>query len=122
MSWKFWLIILLAVLPAGYMVFDGTRALVIGDYITPSTGEYAGQLGPWANLVKAIGIGPRSTFMKLAFIIDGLVSLTALAGFALKLSWGQPALIVLSILGLWYLPIGTFANILVLILLLMNRS
>jgi len=46
------------------MAFDGTRALIVGDYIRPQTGEYAGQLGPWAKLVRKIGIAPESTFMK----------------------------------------------------------
>ncbi len=54
-----WTIILLAVLNFGYMLFDGSGALIKGDYIRPTRGEYAGQLGPWSKLVKAIGIKPR---------------------------------------------------------------
>jgi len=122
MDWKFWLVIILVVLPTGWMLFDGIRALIVGDFITPATGDNAGQLGPWANLVKAIGIEPRSTLMKLAFIIYGAASLITLTGFVLKQPWGQPSLIVTSVLGLWYLPFGTIANIIVLILLFLNRS
>ena len=40
-----WIIILLAVLNFGFMAFDGSRALVKGDYIRPSQGQHAGQLG-----------------------------------------------------------------------------
>jgi hypothetical protein len=43
--------------------YDGSRALIVGDYVTPKSGAYAGQLGPWAKLVAAVGIEPRSTVM-----------------------------------------------------------
>ncbi|MBI5840539.1 MAG: hypothetical protein HZB19_10590 [Chloroflexi bacterium] len=65
MNWKNWIVVLLIIFNSGWMLFDGTRALVVGDYITPVAGEYAGRLGPWSNLVKAAGIEPRSTLMKL---------------------------------------------------------
>jgi hypothetical protein len=32
------------------------HALFTGDYVTPSTGEYAGKLGPWAGLNTVIKI------------------------------------------------------------------
>ena len=57
MDWKAWLIVLLVALNAGWMIFDGTRALTVGDYVTAASGDRAGQLGPWATLVKAIEIG-----------------------------------------------------------------
>ena len=34
-------------------------ALVKGDYVTPKSGPYAGQLGPWSNVVSASN--PRAT-------------------------------------------------------------
>lgn len=117
-----WLIVLLIVLNAGWMLADGSRALTVGDYVTPASGEYAGQLGPWAGLVSAIGIEPRSTFMKMVFIFYGIAALIAVAGFALNQPWGRNALVVLAVLGLWYLPIGTAANIIALILLFLKRS
>ena len=56
-----WILVLVALVlfEAGWMAFDGAHALVTGDYVTPSTGSYAGQLGPWADVVSAAGIGPR---------------------------------------------------------------
>ncbi len=62
---------LLAALEAGWMMFDGMRALIVGDYVTPKKGPYAGQLGPWSKLVSAIGLAPRSTliFMHIGDII-----------------------------------------------------
>lgn len=64
MTFTHWLIVALALLEASWMAFDGTRALIVGDYVTPKTGAYAGQLGPWANVVQRLGIHPRSTSMK----------------------------------------------------------
>lgn len=117
-----WIIVILITLSAGWMLADGIRALVIGDYVTPASGEYAGQLGPWAGLVKAIGIEPRSTFMKMIFVVYGLSALIAVAGFALNQPWARNLLIAMAVLGLWYLPIGTVINIIVLIILFLNRS
>jgi hypothetical protein len=31
-----WVIVALMVLEAGWMLFDGTRALIVGDYVTPA--------------------------------------------------------------------------------------
>lgn len=112
-----WIIFLLIVFSAGWMLVDGSRALIVGDYTTPTSGEHAGQLGPWAGLVSAIGIDPRSTFMKSIFIVYGAASLIAASGFVLNQPWGRNALITTSVLGLWYLPFGTAANIIAVILL-----
>ena len=122
MNWKDWVIVILVAFTAGWMLFDGSRALIVGDYITPKSGEYAGQLGAWSNLVKAIGIEPRSTLMKSIFVIYGLTVLTILVCFILGVSWARMALIVVSILGLWFLPIGTITNLIALGLLLIGRK
>ncbi len=74
------------------MLFDGTRALFIGDYVTPKTGEYAGQLGPWSNLVRAISIEPRSTLMKLIFVVYGFAALVIAICYALGLPWARWAM------------------------------
>jgi len=121
-NWKDWVIVILVAFTAGWMLFDGSRALIVGDYITPKSGEYAGQLGAWSNLVKAIGIEPRSTLMKSIFVIYGLTVLTILVCFILGVSWARMALIVVSILGLWFLPIGTITNLIALGLLLIGRK
>ncbi|HET9909517.1 MAG TPA: hypothetical protein VFQ23_22915 [Anaerolineales bacterium] len=117
MGWKDWVVVILVALTAGWMLFDGTRALIAGDYVTPKSGKYAGQLGPWSNLVKAIGIEPRSTSMKLIFVGYGLTALIVLACFMFGLSWARTVLIIVCILGLWYLPIGTMTNLIALALL-----
>ena len=117
-----WVIIILITLTAGWMLADGLRALTVGDYFTPASGEYAGQLGPWTLLVQALGIEPRSTFMKFVFVIYGVAALIAVTGFALNQPWGRNALIAPALLGLWYLPIGTAANVVALILLFLKRN
>jgi len=122
MDWKDWIIVVLVAFTAGWMLFDGTRALITGDYVTPTSGEYAGQLGPWSNLVKAVGIEPRSTLMKFIFVGYGLAALVVAVCFALGLSWARAAAIVVCILGLWYLPFGTLTNVIALTLLLIGRN
>ena len=120
-DWKSWLSVLLIASTAGWMVFDGTRALLLGDYVTPQSGEFAGQLGPWSNLVKAVGIEPRSLGMKLIFIAQGLATLIAVIYYILNKSWARSGLLTAMLLGLWYLPIGTLLNLTALILQLLTR-
>ena len=116
------MIVILIAFTAGWMLFDGTRALIVGDYITPGSGEYAGQLGPWSNLAKAVGIEPRSTLMKSIFVTYGLTALTVVVCFMLGISWARTILVIVCILGLWFLPIGTITNLIVLMLLLIGRK
>lgn len=113
-----WLIIVLVIISAGWMVFDGGRALIVGDYVTSKSGKYAGQLGPWAKVVEAVGISPRSTVMKLIFVLYGLAYLIITTAFLLKVSWARWGMIIIALLGLWYLPFGTLINILIIALLL----
>jgi hypothetical protein len=43
---------------AGFMVVDGVRAPTVGDYFTPSSGEHAGQLDPWAAFIASGELDP----------------------------------------------------------------
>jgi len=99
-GWKDWIIVILVTFTAGWMLFDGSRALITGDYVTPKSGEYADQLGPWSNLVKAVGIEPRSTLMKSIFVGYGLAAFVVLACFVFGLARGRTALMIICILGL----------------------
>jgi hypothetical protein len=122
MHWTRWLVAALVILNAGWMAFDGGRALIVGDYVTPRNGPYAGQLGPWSKVVKAVGIEPRSTLMKSIFLVYGLVYLIVMVGFVLNASWAWWAMLVMAIGGLWYLPFGTLSNIVVMIILFLPAS
>ena len=101
-----------------WLTFDGTRALVTGDYVTPKSGPYAGPLGPWAKVVQAVGLDPKSTPVKVAHLVLGLGWLDSLAGFFWRADWGRSALLVCSVASLWYLPVGTLIGGLILVLLL----
>jgi hypothetical protein len=107
MTWVRLAMAALALVEGAWMTFDGTRALTVGDYVTPSSGAHAGQLGPWSRVVGAIGIPPRSTAMKIIFVVYGLSWLIIALGLALRTGWAFPAMLVAAVATLWYLPVGT---------------
>jgi hypothetical protein len=116
-----WVIAVLAFFVAGFFIVDGTVALSKGDYITPKSGEYAGQLGPWSKVVSAFGIEPRSNLMKSIFVIYGLLWTIVIVSYLLKISWAPTAMIIFAIGSLWYLPFGTLLGIIQIILLIIAR-
>ncbi len=118
MHWLGWVVLALAVIEAGWLAFDGGRALVVGDYVTPKSGRYAGQLGPWARVVSAVGIEPRSTLMKCIHLALGLSWLVVMICFVLRLPWAWSGMLVCAVLGLWYLPFGTILSVIQIALLL----
>jgi hypothetical protein len=117
-----WLIVVLSLLNSGYMAYDGTRALVKGDYIRPKSGEYAGQLGPWSKLAEKIGIDPMSVFMKSVFVFFGIAGLIITVCFALEVPWSWKAMLVFNIACCWNLFFGTVSSVLQVILLVVFRS
>lgn len=117
--WLAWVVLLLALVEGGWLAFDGGRALLIGDYVTPSTGQYAGQLGPWSKLVLAVGIEPRSTLMKSIHLVLGLAWLAVMVCFALRLPWAWWGMLICAIVSLWYLPFGTLLSMIQIVLLLL---
>jgi hypothetical protein len=110
----------LALLQGGWFVFDGCRALIIGDYVTPGSGAHAGQLGPWAQVVSAAGFEPRGGFIKSLHIALGAAWLLALAAFVVRPAFGWWALAGCAAASLWYVPTGTLVGAAVIALLLMN--
>lgn len=116
--WARWLVVILAGIGAVFMTVDGTRALIVGDYITPQSGEFAGQLGPWAQVVSVVGIDPRSILMKFIFIVYGVARLIITGAYVRRISWSWAAMLVTAILGLWYLPFGTMGALVQIVLLL----
>ena len=116
-----WIIVFLSLSNAGYMCFDGTRALITGDYLRPSSGEYAGQLGPWSKLVPKIGVDPMSTLMKSVFLLFGLTGLFITAAFSYSASWAWKGMLVFNILNLWNLYFGTASCTLQILLLIIMR-
>jgi hypothetical protein len=119
MHWLGWIVLSLAFVEGGWMAFDGGRALVVGDYVTPKTGQYAGQLGPWSRVVSAVGIQPRSTLMKLIFLIFGSIWIAMMVCFALGAGWAWWGMLICAIAGIWYLPFGTLLSLIQIVLLLL---
>ena len=119
MHWLGWVVLVLAFVEGSWLAFDGGHALLVGDYVTPKSGQYAGQLGPWAQVVSAIGIEPRSTLMKSIHLALGSAWLIVMVGFALRVPWGWWGMLVCAVLGLWYLPFGTILSIVQVVLLLL---
>jgi hypothetical protein len=108
-------IIFLALGPGLFMTFDGLRAFSVGDYLTPTTGPYAGQLGPWSSVVSAVGLAPRSSMMKVIFVVFGVSWLGVTAAFLRRSRGSSSALAGLAVVTLWYLPVGTVVSVLVLV-------
>jgi hypothetical protein len=113
-----WVILALALLQGGWLVFDGGRALIVGDYVTPGSGPRAGQLGPWSRIVSALGFEPRSTFIKCLHLFLGIAWLVALIVFVMRPASGWWVILGCAAASLWYLPVGTFMSIVIIALLL----
>jgi len=115
-----WVVVVLAVLNFGFMSFDGSRGLIVGDYVRPETGEYAGQLGPWSGVVAAVGIDPESNLMKTTFLVLGVVGLVLAVSLAMNVRNAGKYLLILNVVSLWYLVPGTISSVIQIILLLIS--
>lgn len=99
------------------MLFDGSHALVTGDYVRPSSGEHAGQLGPWTAILELVGLDPLSLGCRLFLVAYGGAWLAGLVGFVRGERWGWRAMAAGAAGSLWYLVAGTLQSLLVLALL-----
>lgn len=117
-----WIIVFLALLNFGYMAFDGARALATGSYITPSSGEYKGKLGPWSRLVSAVGIEPEGRLMKTIFVIWGVVGIVIAILFLTDPFKYKTWLLVANICSLWYAIPGTASSLIQIILLSLMKA
>jgi hypothetical protein len=113
-----WIILALALFQGGWFTFDGGRALIVGDYVTPASGPRAGQLGPWSRMVSAIGLDPRGTFTKCFHLVLGVAWLLGLITFVMHPAAGWWVVLCCGVATLWYLPVGTIVSIIVMVLLL----
>lgn len=96
------------------MLTDGIFVILNGKYIGPDLP------GPWAELFYALDIN----VFKLGplFIAFGLVWLFFLFALRTSRSWAYKLGLAISILTLWYLPVGTLFSLIILIVLLTKRS
>jgi hypothetical protein len=116
-----WIVLALGLFQGGWLMFDGGRALIVGDYVTPSSGPRAGRLGPWSRIVSASGFEPRSTFIKCLHLFLGMAWVVSLLAFCLRPGAGWWAVLLCAGATLWYLPVGTLLSVLVIVLLLMPQ-
>ena len=121
MKWLKWSVVFFAPSEAGWMLFDGSRALIVGDYVTPQSGERKGELGPWAAVVAALGIEPRATLMKCIFVAYGLGWLAIIAAFAAGVRRARLGMVLSAAGSLWYLPVGTTLSVIQLAFLIVLR-
>ena len=108
-------IVIIAIVLGGWLTVDGTRALFLGDYFTAS----GDRLGPWARLVTAIGVDPRSFAMKCVHAALGVAWLLSAILFISRVAIGWHVLLGCSILTLWYLPLGTLLSVVEILLLVL---
>lgn len=105
-----YVVIALASIQGLWMVIDGVYVIANGKYIGPP------KPGPWAMLFEALGIdvfklGPM-------FVLFGAAWLIFAGCFLSGAGWARNFGIVLSVLSLWYLPVGTLFSLVVLIALI----
>ena len=108
------LITILAFLNGGFMLLDGIFVLVKGKYIGPE------KPGPWANLfykfdINVFKLGPM-------FIGFGLLWVIWLYGLWTNQSWTFGFGVLVSVITLWYLPVGTLFSLIILATLLFARQ
>ena len=108
------LIAILGLLNGGYMLLDGIYVMLKGKYIGPE------KPGPWSNLfyklkIDVFNLGPL-------FIAFGLLWLFWLYCLLTHQSWTYTLGIIISILTLWYLPVGTIFSLIILLTLLFAKQ
>jgi hypothetical protein len=108
------LITLLGILNGCYMLIDGVFVMIKGKYIGPE------KPGPWANLFYKLDFNVFK-FGPL-FIIYGLLWLIWIFALWSNQTWAFSFGILLSIMTLWYLPIGTIFSIIIITILILYRQ
>lgn len=106
------LLIIFALINGGYMLADGIYVLINGKFIGPE------KPGPWALVferldVNVFRIGPM-------FVLFGVVWLAFAAGLFTEKFWTIYLGAAISILTIWYFPIGTLLSVAVIVLILLK--
>lgn len=96
------------------MIIDGIYVLLKGKYIGPE------KPGQWALLFEKLGVNVFQ--LGPLFIVLGSIWLVFLLGLLSAQPWTYMIGILVSILTLWYLPIGTLLSIIVLVILFLIRK
>ncbi|MEX1287986.1 MAG: hypothetical protein AB1Z57_08625 [Acidimicrobiia bacterium] len=95
-----------------WLLADGIAAMATGEYLLGD--------GAWAGTVAAVGFEPEGWPMRFIHVGVGVVALVA--AFAIAAGWGALAWwigVAASLLVLWYVPLGTIAGAVSLLVLLL---
>ncbi len=105
---------ILAILNGGYMLLDGVYVILNGKFIGPE------KPGPWSWLFLQLNLN----VFKLGpfFILYGLSWLLWLYSLWSGQSYCYVLGITISLLTLWYLPVGTILSLVVMGVLYFNRA
>ena len=114
MRWA-WVAAAVGALNGAWMLTDGAVALATGDYLGP-------ELGPWAALLRALGVDPLAPGVAAAFLLYGAAYLALLAAYARRPDRLRAALAAATVPLLAYLVVGTLVAAATLGLLLAERS
>jgi hypothetical protein len=108
------LITILGLLNGGYMLIDGIFVILKGKYIGPE------KPGPWAEMFYKMNID----VFKLGwlFVLYGILWLIWLFGVWTDKEWAYMYGIMISILTLWYLPVGALFSIIIVAVLILFRQ
>jgi hypothetical protein len=104
------ILLVIALLNGGWMTFDGLHVLRTGKYFGPE------MPGPWSSLLRKIRLDP----FKMGPVFLFLGFLWFLAGSSLLLVHNAFALwftAFVSVLTIWYLPVGTILSLITILLL-----
>ena len=110
---KIWLV-LLAFLNGSYMFIDGLHVYLKGKYIGPD------KPGPWSELFYKLNIDVFK--IGWIFILYGILWLIWIYSYVTQKDWSFNMGLGISILTLWYLPIGTIISLVILAILLFARK
>lgn len=108
------LITILGLLNGGYMLLDGIYITINGRYIGTD------RPGPWAEMFYKLKID----VYKLGglFIFYGILWLIWLYALWTNKDWAYLYGLFVSIITLWYLPIGTLFSLIIVVILIFART
>ena len=108
------LLILLGLVNGVYMLADGIFVMIKGKFIGPD------RPGPWAELfyridIDVFALGPL-------FGLFGILWIIWVYALCTNLTWYYVYGIAISLLTLWYLPVGTLLSILIIVMLYFSKQ
>lgn len=98
---------LVGVAQGAYMLADGARVLLTGAY-------FGSTLGPWAALVRALGVDPYH--LGPVFVVLGLAWIAAVIAIDTRVPYARRYVAIVAVLSLWYVPFGTLLSLIALAL------